>query len=80
MAMAVTVSKSRFKARALEYLRDVERTGNEVIITDRGNPVAVVAPYRVDVNKALAGVRGSVIRYDRPTEPAIPPEEWEALS
>lgn len=33
--METRISKSRFKARALEYFRQVERTGQELIITDR---------------------------------------------
>ncbi len=31
------ISKSRFKPHALQYYREVEQTGNELIITDRGN-------------------------------------------
>jgi PHD/YefM family antitoxin component YafN of YafNO toxin-antitoxin module len=30
-----TVSKSRFKAQALELFRQVERSGKPIIITDR---------------------------------------------
>ena len=37
--MPTTVSKSRFKAKALELFRQVERTGKPIIITDRGTPV-----------------------------------------
>jgi len=29
------VSKSRFKAKALDYFRQVERTGKELVVTDR---------------------------------------------
>jgi len=34
-----TVSKTQFKAQALQYFRQVEQTGQEVVITDRGRPV-----------------------------------------
>jgi len=34
--MEVWVSKSEFKARALEYFRKAERTGEPLITTDRG--------------------------------------------
>lgn len=33
------VSKSSFKAKALKYFRPIERTGKELIGTDRGKPV-----------------------------------------
>ena len=67
------------KARALEYFRLVERTGQGVIITDHGRPVLKLLPYSADPSEALAALRGSVIRYDDPTEP-VGLEDWEALS
>jgi prevent-host-death family protein len=75
--MPSTISKSRFKARALEYFRQVEHTGKELIITDHGKPVLKVIPYASDPAKALAALRGTVIRYDAPTEP-VGLEDWEA--
>lgn len=65
-----TVSKSRFKARALEYFRQVEATGEALVITDRGRPVLELTPFRrQDPQEILASLRGSVLRYDDPTEP-----------
>ena len=72
------VSKSTFKARALEYFREVESTGRELIITDHGKPVLKVVPYAHDPAEALEALRGSVIRYDDPLEP-VGLEDWEAL-
>ena len=37
--MGRSVSKSAFKAKALEYFREVESTGAELVITDHGKPV-----------------------------------------
>lgn len=76
--MDSTVSKSRFKARALDYFRQVERTGKELVVTDRGKPVVKIVPYAPRPAEALAALRGSVIRYDDPTEP-VGLEDWEAL-
>jgi prevent-host-death family protein len=73
------VSKSAMKARALEYFRLVERTGQGVIITDRGRPVLKLIPYSAEPSEALAELRGSVISYEDPTEP-VGLEDWEALS
>ena len=78
--MSVTVSKSKFKAKALEYLRELERTGNEIVITDRGNPVAIVKPYDLNPETLLDDLRGTVIRYDAPTEPVVDRTEWSVFS
>lgn len=72
------VSKSQFKAQALEYFRRVEKTGEELIVTDKGRPVLKIVPYAHDPAEALRALRGSVLRYDEPTAP-VDPEAWEAL-
>ncbi|MEE9132072.1 MAG: type II toxin-antitoxin system Phd/YefM family antitoxin [Gemmatimonadota bacterium] len=76
--MARTVSKSKLKARALEYFREVERTGRELIITDRGKPVLKIVPYREDPVEALKILRDTVVKYEGPTEP-VGEEDWESL-
>lgn len=72
------ISKSRFKARALEYLRKVHETGQPVVILDRGRPVVKVVPYRGDAEDILRILRGSVRRYEEPTNP-VALEDWEML-
>ena len=72
------VSKSSFKAKALEYFREVESTGRELVITDHGKPVLKIVPYSHDPAKALRALRGSVIRYVDPLEP-VGLEDWESL-
>jgi prevent-host-death family protein len=76
--MQSSVSKSHFKPKALEYFRSVEKTGKELIITDHGRPVLRIVPYALDPQAALRKLRGSVLRYDDPTEP-MAVESWEAL-
>ncbi len=72
------ISKSSFKAKALEYFRQVESTGEELVITDNGKPVLKIVPYTHDPAEALRALRGSVIRYDDPLEP-VGLEDWESL-
>lgn len=72
----VRVSKSDFKAKALEYFREVEATGESMVVTDHGKPALEVRPYRSLDRDPLEVLRGSVIRYDDPTEPVD--AEWEA--
>lgn len=76
--MEERVSKSQFKARALEYLRKVQATGKPLVITDRGEPVLRVVPYRPEAAEVLRILRGSVVEYHQPTEP-VATDEWEAL-
>jgi len=76
--MTKSVSKSKFKPRALEYFREVEKTGKEIIITDRGKPVLKIVPYSSDPEASLKSLRGSVLKYKDPTEP-VGVEDWDAL-
>jgi prevent-host-death family protein len=71
------VSKTEFKAKALEYFRHVEASGKSVIVTDHGKPTLEVRPYRHIKRNPLDMLRGSVIRYDNPTDP-VATEDWEA--
>lgn len=72
------VSKSQFKPRSLEYFRVVEQTGEELVITDHGRPVAKVIPYRDDAEERLLALRETVLRYERPLDPVAAEDEWES--
>lgn len=76
--MGQSVSKSAFKAKALEYFREVESSGQELIVTDHGKPVLKIVPYRHDPEEALRDLRGSVTSYVDPLEP-VGLEDWESL-
>lgn len=76
--MKKKVSKSVFKARALEFCREVEATGESLILTDHGRPVLEVRPYQEKEADPLAALRHSVVRYDRPTDP-VGDDEWESI-
>jgi antitoxin (DNA-binding transcriptional repressor) of toxin-antitoxin stability system len=72
------VSKSQFKAKALELFRQVEASGESVIVTDNGRPTIEVRRYKADNRSPLERLRGSVIELDDPFEP-IGEKAWEAL-
>ena len=67
--MNQTVPKSAFKPKALEYLRRVGETGEELVITDKGQPVIRIVPFRARARRSAASLRGSVRRYERPLDP-----------
>jgi len=77
--MVQTVSKSHFKARAHKYFREVERTGEEVVITDRGKPVLKLTQYAEKIpTEVLRQLCDSVLSYEGPTEP-VGVDDWENL-
>lgn len=75
--MPISVSKSRFKAHALELFRQVERTGQPIVITDRGTPVLKLVPYRDEPDAALRVLRESVVKYEAPLKP-VGEDDWES--
>lgn len=77
--MESRVSKSKFKAKALEYFRAIEQSGESVIITDHGRPTLEIRPYRTARIDPLEQLRGSVLHYETPTEP-VAEDDWEAMS
>lgn len=72
----MTLSKAKFKPKVLEYLREVERTGAELVITDRGRPVVRILPYEQGHQHILKELSGSVVEYVRPLDPTE--QGWEA--
>jgi antitoxin (DNA-binding transcriptional repressor) of toxin-antitoxin stability system len=72
------VSKSRFKAKALEYFRQVEATGEPIVITEHGKPKLEIRRYTGEKRDPFQILKGSVLRYDDPFEP-VGVEDWEAL-
>lgn len=74
--MHLRVSKSRFKARALEYFRRLEVEDGELIITDHGKPVLKITRYQEEPADGLTQLKASVLKYDEPERPAAV-DDWE---
>ncbi|MBL8471804.1 MAG: type II toxin-antitoxin system Phd/YefM family antitoxin [Rhodocyclaceae bacterium] len=75
--MAMQVSKSQFKARALEFFRQIEASGEPVVVTDHGQPKLEVRPYKAPSRNPMDVLRGTVLHYDGPTAP-VADDDWEA--
>ena len=60
--MSREVSKSQLKARMLAWFREVEETGEDLIVTSHGRPVLRITPVgRAETAASLFGdVRGRV--------------------
>jgi prevent-host-death family protein len=76
-----TVSISQFKAKCLALLEKVRRTGQPILVTKRGEPVAqVVPPTLPRGTKPWLGSFSSTGRITGDiVSPAAGPTEWDAL-
>lgn len=72
--METEISKSRFKAKALELFRKIQQSGKPIIITEHGKPVLEVRRYQN--REPLENLKGSVISYRDPTRP-VAEDDWE---
>ncbi|WP_244559208.1 type II toxin-antitoxin system Phd/YefM family antitoxin [Bathymodiolus platifrons methanotrophic gill symbiont] len=72
------ISKSEFKAKALEFFRQVETSGTPLIVTDHGKPAIEIRPYHSNECSPLEVLEGSVAEYINPTEP-VGEDDWDAL-
>ena len=75
----VNVNITDLRQNLPTYLEKV-RKGQRINVTVRGKVVAELSPARPSGDKAKAAralLKGSVLRYDRPLEPAVEPQEWD---
>ena len=71
-----SVSKGVLKAKMLEYFREVEQTGEELIVTNNNVPTLKVIPIkqRKKVDEVFADLRGKVHIDDSIMDPET--NEW----
>ena len=73
-----TIKASEFKARCLKLMDEVANSGEEIVITKNGKPVAKLAPFRERSESWFGRDRGKI----RILGDVISPVEmeWEAES
>ena len=54
------VPAGEFKARCLQLMEEVKRSGIELVITKHGRPVAKLVPLDDEVESAFGWMRGTV--------------------
>jgi prevent-host-death family protein len=79
--MLQTVSISEFKAKCLALVNKVKKTGQPLLITKRGEPIAqVVPPPKGEKPKSWLGcMRETGTIVDDIISPATDREDWEVL-
>lgn len=66
-----TVTATHFKSVCLKLVDEVSR---------EGKPVAKLVPVEQPKRRSTLGLlKGTVLSYDDPFEPAVPSEEWDAM-
>ena len=70
-----TISKSHLKAHMLRIFREIERSGEEMIVTDNSRPVLKIVPIKntKSVDTLFDNVRGQVVYSRNLNEPVQPP-------
>ena len=59
--MTRIVKALEFKAKCLALMDEVARTGNKLVITKNGKPVAEFGPHRAQGHNALGILKGNLI-------------------
>jgi prevent-host-death family protein len=78
----ITVTATEFKNKCLALIEEMNRTNVPITVTNHGKRVAEMYPASTDktLSKPFIGsMKGTVLRYDDPFEPAIDPNEWNAV-
>ena len=75
--MTNTISKSKLKAKMLEIFRQLEASGEELIVTDRDKPVLKIVPIKTKqtVEELFGASQGHVRYHEDINMPTI--AEWD---
>lgn len=78
-AMALRISKSKFKANMLEIFREIEQSGEELLVADHDRTVLRIQPFRkgLTVEQAFGDIQGKPKFYEDPNTPIT--DEWGEL-
>jgi prevent-host-death family protein len=75
--MSRMIKASEFKAKCLALMDEVERTGQSVVITKNGKPIAELSPYRQRERNLFGILEGRVSIVGDIISPVE--AEWDAL-
>lgn len=74
-----TIQASKFKARCLALMDQVARTGETIVVTKNGRPVAELRPHRGPRARSLIGLHKGRIKIRGDIVSVVGTELWEAL-
>lgn len=75
----LTVSKSKLKTHMLQIFRQIEQSGEEIIVTDNNRPVLRIQPivHKARVEEVFSPYRGKLVLHENPDIPTI--DEWNEV-
>jgi prevent-host-death family protein len=74
-----TIQASKFKANCLALMDQVARTGETILVTKHGRPVAELRPHRRPRARSLIGLHKGRVKIRGDIVAPIGAELWEAL-
>lgn len=71
-----TISKSKLKAHMLRVFREIEASGEELVVTDRNRPVLRIQPItpKKSVEDVFGDFQGQLVFHEDPDAPTI--DDW----
>ena len=75
-----TISKSKLKAHMLRVFREIEASGETLVVTDRSVPVLKITPIKKKktVEEIFGDMQGQIIFHEDVNAPTI--DEWGDLA
>jgi antitoxin (DNA-binding transcriptional repressor) of toxin-antitoxin stability system len=74
-----TIQASEFKAKCLALMDQVARTGQTIVVTKNGKPVAELRAHRAPRAKSLIGLRKGKIDISDDIVSPLGSKVWEAM-
>lgn len=75
-----TIPAAQFRDRCLKLLDEVHTTGEKLIVTKHGRPVAAIVPAVATPEEGIIGWSNNIVIDTDLAEPAVSPEEWHIVS
>lgn len=75
-----TIPITQFRNQCLRLMDEVKATGDTLIVTKHGRPLAAVIPIVDQRSTGIIGWSSEIRLGDDLTNPAIPPDDWEIVS
>jgi len=74
-----SISAAEFKAKCLALMDRVARTGETIVVTKHGKPVAELRPHRAPRSPSIIGLHKGRIKISGDIVSPLGPGIWEAL-
>lgn len=78
-SVVITIQASEFKAKCLALMDQVARTGETIIVSKHGKPIAELHAHRAPRSKSLLGVHEGRIKVSGDIVSGASSKLWEAM-